>query len=69
MSVLLQGGGGGFVVVTASDWAGYQTDLFGFTQLAPELRFLMVVNDNAITILSDWSAPLTSLLGSQPLSL
>ena len=32
---------GGFVVVTASDWAGYQ---------APELRFLMVVNDNAITI-------------------
>ena len=43
-------GQGRFVGVTASNWAGYQADLFGFTQLAPELGFLMVVNDNAITV-------------------
>ena len=40
---------GGFVVVTASDRAGYQADLFDFSQLAPELGFLMVVIDNAVT--------------------
>ena len=55
VSVLLQGRAHNCYWLTW-DWAGYQADLFAFTQVNPELGFLMVVIGNAITNPYDWSA-------------
>ena len=55
VSVLLQGRGY-YCYLLTWDWAGYQADLSGFTQVNPELGFLLVVNSNAITNSYDWLA-------------